>query len=94
MNNENIKEVITGLVGTSLSAVGTATQTQQVLQIISLIITIIGGIISFIVVPLLSWWKKSKQDGTIDADELKEGAKIIAEGSEKIKDEIEKSKEK
>ena len=87
-------EIITGTIGTSLSAVGTATQTNEILQTISLIITILGGIITFIVLPILNWYNKAKQDGKIDADEIKEGVQIITDGSEKVKDEIDKKEGK
>ena len=87
-------ELISGSIGTALSAVGTGLQTNDVLQTISLIITIIGGLITFIIVPLVTWWKNAKKDGKIDADELKEGAKIVIDGSEKIKDETEKKEGK
>ena len=81
-------ELIGGSIGTALSAVGTGLQTNDVLQTISLIITIIGGLITFIIVPLLTWYKNAKKDGKIDADELKDGLQIIADGSEKLKGEI------
>ena len=82
-------KLICGSIGTALSAVGTGLQPNDVLEMISLIITIIGGIITFIVMPLLSWYKKSKaDDGTIDADEAQEAIKIIADGSEKIKGQV------
>ena len=78
--------MITGAVGTSLGVIGTATQTNEVLQTISLIITIIGAIISMIVVPILSWYFKAKKDGKITPDEIKEGVEIIKDGTEKLSD--------
>lgn len=88
------EEIITGTIGTGLSAVGTATQTNEILQTVSLIITIIGGLITFIVLPLLNWYNKAKKDGKIDDDEIKEGVQIITDGSEKVKDEIDKKEGK
>lgn len=85
-------ELITGAVGTTLSAVGTGLQTNEILQTISLVITIIGGLITFIIVPLLTWYKNAKKDGKIDADELKDGIKIVVDGSEKVKDTIDDKK--
>ena len=82
------KELITGTIGTCLSAVGTGTQTNEVLQTISLIITIIGGIITFIVVPILSWYKKAKEDDKIDKDEIKDMVDIVSTGVDKIKEDI------
>lgn len=81
--------LIYGSIGTALSAIGTGLQTNEVLETISLIITIIGGIITFIIAPLLSWYNKSKADDSkIDTDEVKEAIEIITHGSEKIKDQI------
>ena len=86
------KELITGTIGTAVSAVGTATQTNEMLQTISLVITIIGGLITFIIVPIVSWYQKAKKDGKIDTNEAKEGAKIIIEGSQEIKNQVEEQK--
>ena len=86
-------EIISGGIGTLLSAIGTAMQTNEILETISLVITIIGGVITFIVVPILNWYRHAKKDGKIDADEIKEGLDIIVDGSERVKDEIDKGKE-
>lgn len=80
--------LIYGSIGTALSAIGTGLQTNEVLETISLIITIIGGIITFIIAPLLSWYNKSKVNGKIDTNEVQEAIEIITHGSEKIKDQI------
>lgn len=87
-------ELIVGGIGTALSAVGTATQTQEILQIVSLIITILGGVISFIVLPILNWYQKAKKDGKITVDEIKEGVETLQDGIEKTKEEIEKEQNK
>lgn len=86
-------EFLAGGIGTSLGIIGTATQTNEILQTVSLIITIIGAVISMIVVPLLSWYIKSKQDGKITAEEIKEGTEILKDGLEKTNEEINKDKE-
>ena len=81
--------LICGSIGTALSAIGTGLQTNEVLETISLIITIIGGIITFIIAPLLNWYNKSKTDDSkIDNNEIQEAIKIISNGSEKIKEQI------
>ena len=80
--------LIYGSIGTALSAIGTGLQTNEVLETISLIITIIGGIITFIIAPLISWYNKSKVDNKIDTNEIQEAIKIISNGSEKIKDQV------
>ena len=80
--------IIYGSIGTVLSAIGTGLQTNEVLETISLIITIIGGVITFIITPLISWYNKSKDDNKIDTNEVQEAIKIITYGSEKIKDQV------
>ena len=82
-------KLLCGSIGTILSAIGTTLQPNDILETISLIITIIGGLITFIVMPLISWYKKSKDnDGKISNDEVQEVIKIITNGSEKIKDQV------
>lgn len=74
------KEIITCIAGESVAVVGTATQTNDTLQTISLIITIVGGVLTIIascVMPLIRWYKKSKEDGEIDEEEIKEGEGLI-----------------
>ena len=85
-------ELISGSIGTALGVVGTATQVNDVLKTISLILTITGAILTYIVMPLIAWYKRAKQDGKIDADEIKEGVEIIDEGSQSVKDKVEEVK--
>lgn len=87
------QELLSGTIGTTLSIIGTAMQTNEILETISLVITILGGVITFIVVPILNWYRHASKDGKIDADEIKEGLDIIVDGSERVKDEIDKGKE-
>lgn len=86
------KETIGGMVGTTISAIGTGIQTSEVLRIISLVLTIIGSIIT-IAMGLSNWWKQAKKDDKITKDEIEEGAKIIANGVSEVQ-EIIKSKDK
>ena len=87
-------EMLIGGIGTALSAVGTATQVNELLQIISLIITIVGGIISFIVLPLITWFINAKKDGKIDKKEITDAVGIISDGASKIKEDLDnKNKE-
>lgn len=91
---KNVNELVLGVIGTSTSAVGTAIQTNEVLQTISLIITILGGIVSLIVIPILTWYKNAKKDGKITVDEIEEGAKTLQEGIEGTKELLDKNKKK
>lgn len=86
------KELISGATGTILSATGTALQPNEVLQTISLIITIVGAIISMIVIPILTWYKNAKKDGKITNDEIKEGIDTLQEGIEGVKETLDDKK--
>lgn len=88
MNTET--SLIGGAIGTTLSAVGTATQTNQILQTISLIITIIGALISMVIIPILNWYLKAKQDGKITKEEIKEGIDIASDGTKEFIDVVNK----
>lgn len=82
-------ELITGAIGTTLSAVGTSIQTNEILETISIIITIIGAVITFIVMPILNWYKQAKKDDKITKDEIKQGVDIVSGGIKKVMDTIE-----
>ena len=82
----NLKDLTISCIGTFLGAVGTATQTNETLETISLIVTIIGAVISFIVCPLLSWFNHAKKDGHIDSEEVEELTKGISKGLNDIGD--------
>ena len=88
----NYKELIGGASGTLLSATGTALQTNEVLQTISLIITIIGAIISMIIIPVITWYKNAKKDGKITKDEVKEGLDTLEEGVKGVKETLDDKK--
>lgn len=85
-------ELIGGGIGTFLSAIGTSLQTNDILQTISLGITIVGGILT-IVMAMITWYKNSKKDGKITKDEIKEGVEILQEGIEKINETLDDKKE-
>lgn len=84
-------ELIGGGIGTLLSATGTAIQPNEVLQTISLIITIIGGLIT-IIFAVITWYKNAKKDGKIDKEEVKELIDIVQDGTENIKDALDDKK--
>lgn len=88
----DFKTFISATLGATLGAVGTATQTNETLETISLIVTIIGAIISFIVCPLLSWFNRAKKDGHIDSEEIEELTKDISKGLNEIGDALDEHK--
>lgn len=88
----DLKAFISATIGATLGAVGTATQTNETLETISLIVTIIGAILSFIVCPLLSWFNRAKKDGHIDSEEIEQLTKDISKGLNEIGDALDDRK--
>ena len=86
------KEVVGGMIGTGVTAVGTGLQTNEILQAISIVLTIIGSIIT-ITMALTNWWKNAKKDGKITKEEINEGVGIIVDGANKLKDKIKDKEE-
>lgn len=80
------KETIASATGTIMSAVGTSIQPDEILRYVSLIITIIGGIITLVtaiwglVAKIKAWHKKAMEDGKIDKAEMEELGGIVTEG--------------
>ena len=87
------KEITGGIVGSIMSAVGTGLQTNEILQTISLILTILGTLIT-ITMALINWWKNAKKDGKIDSDEIQDAVDIIKDGVDSIKDKVDKEDKK
>lgn len=79
------KELTGGIIGSTMSAVGTGLQTNEVLQTISLVLTIVGTLIT-IAMALINWWKNAKKDGKIDKEEIQDAIDIIKDGVDSIKD--------
>lgn len=77
MNNNH------GWIGTGISAILTIVQTNEVFQIISLVLTIITTLLTFIFT-IYKWIKLSKEDGKIDEDEIKQGIEIVEDFKESL----------
>lgn len=75
-----------------LEAIFTAVQPYQIFQWISLIITIVSALFGLIF-KIVTWYKKSKEDGKITKEEIEEGIKIVSEGTKEIKDAADKASE-
>ena len=88
-----IKEFILGLIGTGMSSVGAIVDVNQVLSIISYVITIVGGILTLIVIPLITWWKRAKEDGKITKEEIDEATQIVQTGIDGLNDKTKDKKE-
>lgn len=88
-------KTLIGLLGSAISSMGLVISTEQLEQIISIICSVIGVIIvivSSIIIPLVQWHKKAKEDGKISKEELEEAQKIVSNGVEEVKDAIDKKK--
>lgn len=70
-------------IGTGISAVLTIVQTNEVFQIISLVLTILTTLLTFIFT-IYKWIKLSKEDGKIDEDEIKQGIEIVEDFKESL----------
>lgn len=73
--------------GNVFTYVLTIVQTNEIFQIISLVLTIITSII-IIAHRLYVWYKAAKADGKITKDELEDAAKIVADGAKEIDEAI------
>ena len=95
-----MKKSFMSILGNALSVVGVALTPQElesvehITAIICMVIGLLITIASSIVIPLIKWWKNAKADGKITKDELNEGADIIENGINDLKDKIEDKEEK
>lgn len=72
-----------GWIGTGISAILTIVQTNEVFQIISLVLTILTTLLTFIFT-IYKWIKLSKEDGKIDENEIKQGIEIVEDFKESL----------
>lgn len=93
MNNSGNGQVVGGIFGTILSGIGTGLQTNELLQTISLCLTILGALLT-IIMALVNWFRKAKKDGKIDEKELEEGISIIKDGVDEVKDALDNKENK
>lgn len=73
----------------SLAIVGTIVQTEHIFQIISLVLTCISVLLSLILT-IYNWYKRAKQDGTIDSEEINGAITEINKAVDEIKHTINK----
>ena len=77
--------------GNAFTYVLTAVQTNEVFQMIELVLAILTSVI-IIFYKIWHWYKEAKADGKITADEIGKGIDIIGDGVADIKDKLEDSK--
>lgn len=87
-------KIMMGILGTSVSAVGTGLSVTELQAIISIIVTIAGFIISVLiplVIKLVNKIKDAKADGKVDKEEMEDIAstgKEILDETKKVIDEV------
>ena len=91
-------KIMVGLLGTSVSAVGAGLSVTELQAIISMIVTVLGFIISVLIplgIKLVNKIKAAKADGKVDKEEMKDivstGKEILDETKKVIDDVIDKS---
>lgn len=72
-------------IGCGFATFLTAIQTQQVFQIISLILTCVATALT-IAYTIWKWYKNAMKDGKIDEKEIKEGIDILNDAAKDIKE--------
>lgn len=88
--------LVGGITGTAVSIAG-CMDMQTTYYWVNLILGIIGAVITLVtavIIPLWKWWKKSKEDNNISAEELDELQRLIKEGGITLEEAIKKIQEK
>lgn len=78
-------------VGSVFGTILTAVQSDQIFQYISLGLTILSTLIA-VSYTIWKWWRKAKEDGKIDEDEIKDLGDQIGDILKKGEDKDEKHK--
>ena len=77
--------------GNGIMYILTITQTKEVFELISLILSIAISVL-ILVSKLVTWFKKSKADGKITSEEVKDAVDIVSDSVNDIKNKIDKEK--
>ena len=77
--------------GNGIMYVLSVTQTKEVFELISLILSIAISVL-IVVSKLVTWIKKSTADGKITPEEVKDAVDIVSDGVNDIKNKIDKEK--
>ena len=69
----------------------TITQTKEIFQIISLVLSILISLL-IITGKVINWWKKAKEDGKITKEEIEEIVNNVGYDIDKINEDVDKIK--
>lgn len=87
MKSNNIFAVI----GNSFTYILTALQTNEIFQIVELVLSIIISLL-IIISKIRNWYEEAKQDGKITKEEIQQIGNDIADDVNDLKDKINKKK--
>lgn len=71
--------------GNGVQYILTVAQTNEVFQLVELILSILTTLF-ILSINIYAWWKKAKADGKISEEEVEELKGIVEEGKEKLED--------
>ena len=80
-------------IGSGITYVCAMISVQEVSEIILVIVGVISSIVS-LAYSIYNWYRKAKSDGKISKDEVEDLGSIIKNGSQDIKDNIDKLNKK
>lgn len=87
----NLKDEIAMFTGDGVLAFLTATQVDTVLKWVSLALTILTTLVT-LAFTIYKWWKKAKEDGKIDKEEIDEFIDIMDDAITKTQNIVEEAK--
>ena len=86
-----------GIVGTGVGAVGTSLSVNELQAIVSIVVTVLGFLISVVIpliIKLVMKIKKANEDGKLTKEEIDDIQSDLQEGAENIKKFIDENKKK
>ena len=76
-----------GFLGALISSIGAFANIGEMESIVSIICSIIGLLITLtavVILPLIKWWVKAKQDGKLTTEELEELEETLKNSQDKL----------
>lgn len=81
--------LIGGITGSAISFSGLAiADIDHIVNIVTGTLGFIVTLVGVIIIPMIKWYKKAKEDGKITADEVVEGLETLSDGAKELKDQI------
>lgn len=80
--------IMSGAVGSLLTSMGFIASSNELLQLISLVCTIVGIIFTMIIIPVMNWKSKAMEDGKITNKEILELIDSLQKGVSEVKNTV------